>query len=106
MFTPGFASLRKAGNDYKIPGTKHVIPRDTPVWIPSVAFHYDEKFFKNPQKFDPEHFSVEENAKRPTCVYMPFGKQALKFFNDFLCFKKIFVALQCSIRIIDFLHFC
>lgn len=90
MFTPGFASLRKAGNDYKIPGTKHVIPRDTPVWIPSVAFHYDEKFFKNPQKFDAEHFSAEENAKRPACVFMPFGKQFLMFLNKFYEFINFF----------------
>lgn len=74
MYTPGFASLRKASNDYKIPGTSHVIPKDSAVWIPSIAFHYDQKYWKNPKTFDPENFSNEENLKRPPYVFLPFGE--------------------------------
>jgi cytochrome P450 family 6 len=73
MYSPGFANLRKAAADYKIPNSKHVIPKDSLVWIPTVGFHYDERYWKDPETFDPERFTQEEIAKRPTNCYFPFG---------------------------------
>jgi cytochrome P450 family 6 len=73
MYSPGFANIRKASSDYKVPNSSHVIPKDSMVWIPTVGFHYDEKYWKNPNLFDPERFTQEEIAKRPTNAYIPFG---------------------------------
>lgn len=42
--------------------------------IPAIGYHYDPKYWKNPNKFDPDHFSPEEVAKRPTMAYIPFGE--------------------------------
>jgi cytochrome P450 family 6 len=60
--------------DYKVPGTKHVIEKDTQIMIPVMAIHYDEEYWRNPKKFYPERFTAEENAKRPNLSYMPFGE--------------------------------
>jgi hypothetical protein len=79
MYPPGFLHQRKAGSDYKIPNSRHIIPKGHNVWIPAAGFHYDPQFWKNPQKFDPEHFSAEENAKRPSFVFSPFGELILNF---------------------------
>jgi cytochrome P450 family 6 len=73
MYTPGFANIRIASNDYKIANSKHTIPKGSMVWIPTLGFHYDERYWKNPKTFDPDRFTQEEIAKRPANVYFPFG---------------------------------
>jgi cytochrome P450 family 6 len=66
--------MRLANRDYKIPNTNHIIKKNTHVWIPNIGFHRDEKYWKNAHKFDPENFSHEENVKRKSFVFMPFGE--------------------------------
>ncbi|XP_046999169.1 cytochrome P450 6B4-like [Schistocerca americana] len=39
-----------------------------------MGLHYDRKFFRNPEKFDPEHFSEEQKASRHPYSYLPFGE--------------------------------
>ncbi|XP_049830257.1 cytochrome P450 6B4-like [Schistocerca gregaria] len=39
-----------------------------------MGLHYDRKFFRNPEKFDPEHFSEEQKASRHPYCYLPFGE--------------------------------
>lgn len=74
MYTPGFIQFRKASQDYKIPNSTQIIPKDSAVWIPSIGFHYDDRFWPNPKKFDPERFTQEEIEKRSPYVYLPFGE--------------------------------
>jgi cytochrome P450 family 9 len=42
-------------------------------WIPIYALHFDEQYFPNPQKFDPERFSDDNKKKINTGAYLPFG---------------------------------
>lgn len=74
MFSPGFVTVREAIDDYKIPGSKHVIKKGTREMIPNIAINYDDRFWKNPNEFDPDRFSPEEIAKRPNLAFMPFGE--------------------------------
>lgn len=46
------------------------IPGDI-LWFPVIAMHRDEKYFPEPEKFDPERFS-DENKHKIT-AYAPFG---------------------------------
>ncbi|KAG5674906.1 hypothetical protein PVAND_004851 [Polypedilum vanderplanki] len=73
MYTINSLLLRQANEDYKIPNSNHVIPKKANIIIPMVGFHYDDRYWKNPEKFDPERFTPEEIAKRPNHVYLPFG---------------------------------
>lgn len=66
--------MRQCLSDYKIPNSKHVIEKGTQIMIPTFGFNYDEKYWKNPQAFDPDRFTAEEVAKRPSMVFMPFGE--------------------------------
>lgn len=66
--------LRKCLYDYKVPNSKHVIEKGTQIMIPTIGFNYDEKYWTNPEKYDPERFTAEEVAKRPSMVFMPFGE--------------------------------
>jgi cytochrome P450 family 9 len=54
--------------------TSYAIEKGTSFWFPIYALHHDEKYFPNPDKFDPERFHDEERRKgiKPY-TYLPFG---------------------------------
>lgn len=65
---------RKALKDYVVPGhPKLVIEKGLPVFIPAGAFHRDEDFYPEPEKFDPDRFSPEQVAARDSVEWLPFG---------------------------------
>lgn len=41
--------------------------------IPIIGFHKDEKYFPNPNKFDPDRFSDENKHNIDLNTYLPFG---------------------------------
>lgn len=83
----GDIQMRKANRDFLIPKTKLVIPAGTLVMITSNGLHHDERYWENPQKFDPERFTQENIKKRPQFSYLPFSEGPRicigKFFLDF-----------------------
>lgn len=42
-------------------------------FIPAYAIHHDEKYYPDPEKFDPERFSDENKDKINRDCYLPFG---------------------------------
>jgi cytochrome P450 family 6 len=70
---PGLPILnRQCTKDYKIPGSSFTIKKGTSVIIPVLGIHRDERYFPNPNKYDPERFS--DNRKDYfDDLYMPFG---------------------------------
>ncbi|UYV80965.1 CYP3A4 [Cordylochernes scorpioides] len=65
------AVQRLAIQDYEINGKK--IPKSIPFLVPLDALHRSEKYWNNPDEFDPERFSPEQKANIPAFVYQPFG---------------------------------
>ncbi len=51
----------------------YVIPQKSMLLLSPYLIHHDERFFPDPEKFDPERFRPEEEAKRPKFAYFPFG---------------------------------
>lgn len=47
------------------------MPAGFPVYIPTYALHYDEKYFPNAYQFDPERFRCESDI--PKACFLPFG---------------------------------
>lgn len=43
------------------------------LWIPIYALHRDEKFFPNPEKFNPERFGKANEKNIKPFSYIPFG---------------------------------
>lgn len=79
MYSPALLLIREANKDYQVPNSKHVIPKGSQLWINSLGFQYDEKYYPNPMKFDPERFTQEEINKRPHFTFLvnfyKFSKQ-------------------------------
>lgn len=65
--------MRKANQDYRIPGTNTVIEKGKMFFIPIHAIHYDPEYYPNPDNFDPDRFSCEEKTKRDAMTWIPFG---------------------------------
>ncbi|KAF5308486.1 hypothetical protein FQR65_LT06150 [Abscondita terminalis] len=60
--------------NYRVPGTNYTIEKGIPVIIPVYALHQDDRYYSEPEKFDPERFSPDNKNSIPTCAYMPFGE--------------------------------
>ncbi|KAG5898054.1 hypothetical protein JTB14_001761 [Gonioctena quinquepunctata] len=63
---------RKCNADYELPGTDLVIEKGMPIYIPYMAIQRDEKYFPDPQKYDPERFSGRDHNV-DGLVFLPFG---------------------------------
>jgi cytochrome P450 family 6 len=72
-YPPVSTLFREATKDYQVPDDTLVIEKGTKVLIPVHALHHDPEFYPDPQAFDPERFTPEEKAKRPSGTYLPFG---------------------------------
>jgi len=51
----------------------YLFPQDKVIFISPFANHTNPKYFPNPEKFDPERFSAENEKSIPKHVYIPFG---------------------------------
>lgn len=73
-YPPASTLLRIAKNDYPVPNTKLILPKDSVVWIPVHAIHWDPEIYPKPEIFDPERFSPSQAAKRHPYAFIPFGE--------------------------------
>ncbi|XP_063534328.1 cytochrome P450 6B5-like [Cydia strobilella] len=64
---------RKAENDYELPGMNVNVAKDRLVFVSVSGIHHDEKYYPEPEKFDPDRFSPENVAARHSFAYLPFG---------------------------------
>ena len=51
----------------------YLFPRDKVIFISPYANHHNPKYFPEPEKFNPERFSAENEKSIPKHVYIPFG---------------------------------
>ncbi|XP_076241058.1 uncharacterized protein LOC143183426 [Calliopsis andreniformis] len=72
-YPPGTALQRKCNRNYTFNGTKVSIPKNTTVFIPVYAIHFDPNIYPNPEVFDPERFNDEAVAARHPISFLPFG---------------------------------
>lgn len=66
--------LRKAIKNYKCPINDVVIETGTMIFIPAYAIQHDPNIYPDPEKYDPNRFSPEEEKKRDSFTFLPFGE--------------------------------
>ncbi|XP_072935531.1 cytochrome P450 6B2-like [Epargyreus clarus] len=72
---PPIASIqRRCRKDTVLPVGQVKIEKDTLIIIPTYALHTDEKYFPNPDEFNPDRFSKENKSKIVKFSYLPFGE--------------------------------
>lgn len=59
--------------DYKIPESSVIIEKGTTIIISQFSIHHDEKFYPDPEKFDPARFSSKVDKSLIGMPYLPFG---------------------------------
>jgi cytochrome P450 len=70
-YPPGPAMFRQASEDTQIGG--HHIPENTRVTLPQFMIQNDERFFDNPEAYQPERWSDDMDLDAPEYAYFPFG---------------------------------
>lgn len=61
------------------------------LWLPIFAIHRDEKYYPDPDKYDPERFNDDNKSKLNPYNYMPFGV------GPRICIGSRFVLLEAKI---------
>lgn len=67
---------RKCTKDYELDlgdGKKLTIKKDQLVFLPFYALHHDERYFPDPEKFEPKRFSDENKDAIVPGSFNPFG---------------------------------
>jgi cytochrome P450 family 6 len=64
---------RKARSAFQLPGTDVTVEKDSVIMVSIRGIHYDEQYYPEPHKFDPDRFSPGNVTSRHPCAYLPFG---------------------------------
>ncbi len=71
LYPPAWATGRLAAVDCEIGG--YFVPRKSLVLVSQFVMHRDERYYKDPLRFDPERWTPEARESRPQFSYFPFG---------------------------------
>ena len=75
-YPPAPQTDRVCFKDYDVQlenGKKITIKKGETIFLPTHHFHHDERFFKNPEEFDPTRFNDENKQLIVPGSYSPFG---------------------------------
>ncbi|KAK4879222.1 hypothetical protein RN001_007368 [Aquatica leii] len=96
-----------------VPDTGLTIEKGTPIVISIYGLHYNEKYFPNPFKFDPERFNEDNIGRIENCTYLAFGdgpRNCIGPYFGFFAFNRPYLVAKepefiKTLLIKDFRHF-
>ncbi|CAL4058794.1 unnamed protein product, partial [Meganyctiphanes norvegica] len=73
MYPVGNLLERKCTKEYLLPGTNIKLEKNRMVQIPVWSLQNDERFWKEPKKFNPDRFLPENKGDIVQGTFLPFG---------------------------------
>src|SRR5262249_28805712 len=71
LYPPIYAVSRRAVRDVEVDDFR--IRRGTILFVNIYAMHRDARLYPDPERFEPERFTPENERRRPRNAYLPFG---------------------------------
>jgi cytochrome P450 len=77
---PAWAIGRLVKEDYE--ACDYRIPAGSLILMSQFVMHHDERYYPEPERFDPERWTPEAKATRPPYSYFPFGGGARRCIGE------------------------
>jgi cytochrome P450 len=71
LYPPAGGVMRQPIQDIELGG--YPIAQGSTIAISTYVMHHDPKLYPDPERFDPDRFTPENEAKLPRYAYLPFG---------------------------------
>jgi cytochrome P450 len=71
VYPPVYAIFREPKVDVRL--AEYRVPAGSAVMLPQWAVHHSERWWDDPETFDPDRFLPERSRDRPRYAYFPFG---------------------------------
>ena len=71
LYPPVWAIGRSVDNEYTL--GKYTIPAGSTIFMSQYVMHHDPRYYNEPDRFNPERWSVEARSSNPRFSYFPFG---------------------------------
>ncbi|MBI4851491.1 MAG: cytochrome P450 [Acidobacteria bacterium] len=71
LYPPAWVIGRRVVKECQVGG--YTLPKDSIAFMSQYLMHRDERYFPEPEKFDPERWTPEAKEQRPKHSYFPFG---------------------------------
>ena len=71
LYPPAWSLAREVADEFAVEGYR--IPRGANVVLSQWILHHDPRWFRDPDRFDPDRWGTEECKKLPRFAYFPFG---------------------------------
>ena len=98
LHSPAGALFRTCTKDYTFPETNISVKKDDLILLPVIGIHSDERYYPNPEEFNPENFSKEAKASRSPYTFLGFGH------GPRACIGMRFALLEAKVAMIEILH--
>ena len=71
MYPPAWVVTRRAINEYEV--GEYRVPAGADIYMSQYVVHYDDRFYENPDLFDPDRWDNIDENEFPRFAYFPFG---------------------------------
>jgi cytochrome P450 len=90
LYPPVWLMARRPVHDFPI--GDYIVPAGSYIHISQYLMHRDERYFAEPDRFDPDRWKPEAVASRPRFSYFPFGGGSRKCVGEsFACVEGVLV---------------
>ena len=96
LYPPVWVTARTAAVTYQYRG--FTIPEGSILLAPQIVVHHDERFWQEPERFDPLRFSEETRGSRPKLSYFPFAAGSRQCIGEGLAWMEGVLSLAMMVR--------